>query len=164
MPRNGGGFVGLLLCLLQRFPRNVRISEDRDQSRGLLAGATSDAEPLSPLSLSDLSQVRTGPLRRGSASLAPVTRGPRSRRTAMRPPSLPFRGKSGTVPATGVPRKPLRVYPVPMAGKVRQGARAKAKGPRAQAAEITDVIGNAIMVARGASAHLLQARKGRGSQ
>src|SRR3954447_20192279 len=45
LPRNGGGFVGLLLCPLPRFPRNLRISEDRDQSRGLLAGATSDAKP-----------------------------------------------------------------------------------------------------------------------
>ena len=46
LPRNGGGFVGLLLCPLPRFPRNVRISEDCDQSRCLLAGTTSDAEPL----------------------------------------------------------------------------------------------------------------------
>ena len=85
-------------------------------------------------------QVRAEPLRRGSAILALLTRGPRPRRTAIRPPSLPFWGKFGTVPATGVPPKPLRVYPVTMAGKARQGSRIKAKGPRAQAAEITDAM------------------------
>src|SRR4051812_43306672 len=45
LPRNGGGFVGLLVCPLPRFPRHVRIFEDCDQSRCLLAGTTMDGEP-----------------------------------------------------------------------------------------------------------------------
>ena len=71
VPRNGGGFAAVPLCVLRRFPRNVRISEDCDQSRCLLASATSDAEPLSLSSLSDLLQVRAGLLRCGSGQPGP---------------------------------------------------------------------------------------------
>jgi transposase InsO family protein len=49
----------------------------------LAGGRDERCRPLSPLSLRDLLQVRTGPLQRGSASLAPIERGSRPRRTAI---------------------------------------------------------------------------------